>query len=610
MFNKLTLRDRIFLISFMLILLAISMIWIFIRPNYKEAIINERTTIVTQLQEYSLRQVDQRVRVWLNSLNRFAEDLSGNPEQTEILVEKAINYTPGLMRILISEPNSNQNIDIKKRIFNETDFTLPTLNWTPSRLDPQISFVWYYEENNPNSFFVAERAIQIGEDIYYIRLFYDSNPLNDALLIIPLGGQYKTNILNSSGAQLIVDESIKFPKELIGDASYASKSAMTISGSDWFVLSSRFETLPLWHLVAVEESYVLQPVRTLLIFTMIAAGGILSIMLFFSWYVSNKVNQPIQKLLTDVSHLSELNFSHHIDKVNLPEFEAMRVTLDDIRMRLERYQQLNVEKIILEEWKNRYMMTYSEDMVGIIGEDGKFSFINNQMMFTLRSLGLNSESVTLNDILSNKSVNISKPTQALHSPDPFTVRIDQSELSITHNDGNAYYYDFQLLAISDKEGNEMGAYVMIHDKTEDRLLDVKRNDMINIIVHELKNPITGVVGLSEILMKESSFTIEDQKNFISEIHISGTRMNNLVNRFLEVQRLESNQKVEFSRVHLNSLISDVVTISKPHLNSKDLLLNVSANKENIVLEANRELLFDAIQILVSNALNMGKETEQ
>lgn len=59
--------------------------------------------------------------------------------------------------------------------------------------------------------------------------------------------------------------------------------------------------------------------------------------------------------------------------------------------------------------------------------------------------------------------------------------------------------------------------------------------MINVIVHELKNPITGVVGLSRLIIETDNMQPEEAKTLMKEVLNSGERMNELVNRFLEVQ---------------------------------------------------------------------------
>lgn len=606
MYKNLTLRDRIFLISSILILAAVALIWIFVLPRYQEAVVKERTTIVSQLQEYTLRQTDNTFRIWLNSILRLSEDLAQNPAQTAEIVNKAINYTPGLMRVLISDTQSDQTVNVVKAQYSEVDFTINEVSWYSSRINPSINTAWHHAPNRSVDFFLADRAFQIGDNIFRVTMYFNAQRLRENLITIPLGGEYEANILSASGENIINDATFDFPKELIGEASFSNEKEVPLNGKNWYILSSRFETIPFWHLIAIEETFILEPVQQLKIFSLATAGAVLLFMLVFSWYVSRRINRPIEQLLDDIDYLAKLEFDHKIKAVALPEFQPMHDTLENIRETLKRYQKLNVEKIILEEWKNKYMVTYSEDLVAIIDNNNQFSFLNNQFISLLENLKLNPNNTTLKDVLGHTDIKVEKSSQSIHYPDPFTIKVDQAQLTHISDTGVNYYYDYQYLSIIDEDGKQIGAYVIIHDKTQDRLLDIKRNDMINVIVHELKNPITGVVGLSKLIMDSDSMSMEESKVLISEVFNSGERMNELVNRFLEVQKLEAgNTSIDISNVNMLNIVKEVRSLTKPLLTSKELTTKVNTTGNDFVFEGDKDLVFDAVQNLLSNAIKYG-----
>jgi len=606
MFQKLTLRDRIFLISSLLIMAAITLIWVFIKPEYQDKIVKERTTIVSQLQEYTLRQTDGTIRNWLNSTIRLAQDLSQDPGNAPELANKAINYTPGLMRVIIADTESDEEIDLIRGIYNSIDFTIEQIDWYPSRIDETTNTALINHPEQTVDFFITERAFQIGSNVFKLRLYFNAQNLNNSLTNIPLGGTYFTSISNSLGESVTPSSTFQFPNDLIGETSFSDEKMITIDSKNWYVLSSRFETIPFWHLVAVDDAFILEPVNQLLRFSYYTAAFVLLFMFGFSWYVSLRVNKPIKLLLEDVEYLGNLDFDHRIKQVSLPEFQPMHDTLENIRATLSRYQKLNVEKIILEEWKNKYMVTYSEDLIGIIGEEGTFTFINNQFISFLEDLELNPKNASLEKILNHSNIKVSESNQALHYPDPFTIKVNQSSLTHSTSEGTEYFYDFQYLSILDESNEEIGAYVIIHDKTEDRLLDIKRNDMINVIVHELKNPITGVVGLSRLIIETDDMEPAESKTLMQEVLNSGERMNELVNRFLEVQKLEAgNTSLNVSEIDVKEVIEDVTMLSKPLLSSKSLSLSVTETGKKFNIEADKDLVFDAIQNILSNAVKYG-----
>lgn len=607
MFQKLTLRDRIFLISSLLIMAAITLIWVFIKPEYQDKIVKERTTIVSQLQEYTLRQTDGTIRNWLNSTIRLAQDLSQDPANAPELANKAINYTPGLMRVIIADTESDEEIDLIRAIYDSIDFSIEQIDWYPSRIDETTNTALINRPEQTVDFFITERAFQIGSNVFKLRLYFNAQNLNNSLTNIPLGGTYFTSISNSLGESITPSSSFEFPNDLIGETSFSDEKMITIDSKNWYILSSRFETIPFWHLVAVDDAFILEPVNQLLRFSYYTAAFVLLFMFGFSWYVSLRVNKPIKLLLEDVEYLGNLDFEHRIKQVSLPEFQPMHDTLENIRATLSRYQKLNVEKIILEEWKNKYMVTYSEDMIGAVGEEGTFTFTNNQLIALLEELELNPKNTSLEKILDHSNIKVSESNQTLHYPDPFTVKVNQSSLTHSTNEGAEYFYDFQYLSILDESNEEIGAYVIIHDKTEDRLLDIKRNDMINVIVHELKNPITGVVGLSRLIIETDDMEPAESKALMQEVLNSGERMNELVNRFLEVQKLEAgNTSLNVSDIDVKKVIEDVTMLSKPLLSSKSLSLSVTETGKKFNIEADKDLVFDAIQNILSNAVKYGE----
>lgn len=620
MYKKLTLRNRIFLITSCLILLAYALVLLFVRPKYKEAIITERTTIVSQLQEYSLRRTDETIRNWLNATTLLSENIQTEPGDIQSIARKAINYTPGLVRITLTEPGSEEMIDITRTIFQGIDFPTTVDEWYESRIDPRINISWLPDTLNTIDIFIAQRTIQIdsfdevGNQIEYLftlNMFFNAKTLTTELTDIPLGeGDYKADIVSSFGTQ-IVNNSFIFHSELIGEASFSERKEVELNGELWFILSSRFETIPFWHLIAVEDGFILEPVNNLVLFSFFTGIGILSLMVFFSWYVSIRMNKPIEQILKDVDHISKLEFNESIREVDLPEFVVMRETLENIRVTLLRYQKINVEKIILEEWKNRYMMTYSEDFIGILDNEGKFRFANNHFVGFIESFGHNPKDVTFKKLLETSKLELSKSNQTVHYPNPYTIKINQAELAHFVDEESTYFYDYQHIAFEDEQGSSQGALVVLHDKTKDRLLDIKRTDMINIIVHELKNPITGVVGLSKLMIDNTDMSEDEKEDLLKEIYLSGERMNDLVNRFLDVQRLEYGRTpVEFSPIDLFQLVNDVKSVSNVLLSQKNLRINISAKGTSFIVSGSKDLLFDAIQNLVSNAIKYGDSNRE
>jgi signal transduction histidine kinase len=211
-----------------------------------------------------------------------------------------------------------------------------------------------------------------------------------------------------------------------------------------------------------------------------------------------------------------------------------------MRQTLDRYQKLNVEKIIFEEWKNKLLMTYSEDLIGIAGGDDRFTFQNKRFAELCHELGFQT-APTRDEFFRHRSVKIVKRSKSTESLATFEAERYQSELEITFGE-TVQAYRTQTVALYTAEKTLVGSFIILHDLTQERELEKIKAETMNIIVHELRSPLNSVIGFSDLLLQPMEFDDAQRKEFITLIHQSGHRLLKLVNRFLDVMRLESGQQ--------------------------------------------------------------------
>ena len=154
------------------------------------------------------------------------------------------------------------------------------------------------------------------------------------------------------------------------------------------------------------------------------------IILVVGWIISRQISRPIARLVKDVQQLSNLDFTQTIQIPAMKDLRGMGETIEIMRQVLERYQRLNVEKIILEEWKNKLFMTHSDDMIGITDGTGAFIFRNDKLeefcSFLLPTRSFNAKS----DILTHPSITRMKEMIRDDNADALQVHFIQSELKV------------------------------------------------------------------------------------------------------------------------------------------------------------------------------------
>jgi signal transduction histidine kinase len=149
----------------------------------------------------------------------------------------------------------------------------------------------------------------------------------------------------------------------------------------------------------------------------------------------------------------------------------------------------------------------------------------------------------------------------------------------------------------------VGRLFMMRDITDARLLDQFRDDLTHTMVHDLRNPLTGIhAALTLLLRGAGDSLLEGQRRIIRIALLSAERMVKLVNAILDISRLETGQMPLKPVVfRFSDVVRDSVELQKLTILQHDLDF-VNAVPENVPLvRADRELIERVLQNLMGNA---------
>lgn len=99
----------------------------------------------------------------------------------------------------------------------------------------------------------------------------------------------------------------------------------------------------------------------------------------------------------------------------------------------------------------------------------------------------------------------------------------------------------------------IGAVTVLHDISDLRALDRMKDDLLSTVNHELRTPLTSLRGFAELLY-ERELPREEQKTFLQIMLQETKRLTNLINDFLDIQRVEANAMI-FRREDVDDLPS-------------------------------------------------------
>lgn len=139
-------------------------------------------------------------------------------------------------------------------------------------------------------------------------------------------------------------------------------------------------------------------------------------------------------------------------------------------------------------------------------------------------------------------------------------------------------------------------------RNEQRLSDISREEWISNLSHDIRTPLTSLIGYGELLADpEYPPSMEDKKKYIEIINSKGEYIENLLDDLNMATRLKHNQlPLKFESVEL---VSEMKEILIDVLNTKFSEHNITFtySHESIIAEVDRRLYKRALVNLVYNA---------
>ena len=142
-------------------------------------------------------------------------------------------------------------------------------------------------------------------------------------------------------------------------------------------------------------------------------------------------------------------------------------------------------------------------------------------------------------------------------------------------------------------------------------LDKDKNDFLGIAAHDLKNPLTSIIGMSDLLRKLHEKMPEQQRqHYLERISHSGQRMMRIISNLLDVNAMDTGHlHLQLQALDLGKILQDVALQYAEMLKAKDLQLNLDI-QDAVMVHADFDACVQIIDNLVSNAIKyspLGKQ---
>ncbi|KOP66638.1 histidine kinase [Bacillus sp. FJAT-18019] len=138
--------------------------------------------------------------------------------------------------------------------------------------------------------------------------------------------------------------------------------------------------------------------------------------------------------------------------------------------------------------------------------------------------------------------------------------------------------------------------------------EIAMRRMLANISHDLKTPLTVVLGYIETLNQKADLPMEERERLLDKVHTKTVEIVELINRFFDLAKLESGDKeMPLTRIHINEISRKSMLMFYDLIESEGLQADIDIPETPLYAWGNEEGLNRALNNVLSNAIRYGSQ---
>jgi PAS domain S-box-containing protein len=148
---------------------------------------------------------------------------------------------------------------------------------------------------------------------------------------------------------------------------------------------------------------------------------------------------------------------------------------------------------------------------------------------------------------------------------------------------------------------EVGFALTMHDITDLKEIDRVRSEFIHTVSHDLRSPLTSVIGYTELVERAGSLN-DNQREFLKRIQESVQHITSLINDLLELGSIEAGLDTRREFVQVDGVLNYTLEMLQGQIKAKHIKVQTEITPALPALRANPVRLRQVLDNVVGNAI--------
>jgi PAS domain S-box-containing protein len=138
--------------------------------------------------------------------------------------------------------------------------------------------------------------------------------------------------------------------------------------------------------------------------------------------------------------------------------------------------------------------------------------------------------------------------------------IRDEEMEMHRADGTSMWVNLSVRPIVDEEGRVIASRSVVTDITEQKKLDQLKDDFIGLVSHELRSPLTVIMGALNTVLSEGAYLSEEETHqLLKDAALESETLSHLLGNLLELSRAQAERLILHAEaIDVEKVIQDAV----------------------------------------------------
>jgi PAS domain S-box len=179
---------------------------------------------------------------------------------------------------------------------------------------------------------------------------------------------------------------------------------------------------------------------------------------------------------------------------------------------------------------------------------------------------------------------------------------------ITLGDENPMILDVNISAVKSLPGQDPKTMIVFHNVTRLKKLEQVRADFVANVTHEIKTPLTAIIGFVETLQQGAIDDRVKAQKFLLTIHENAQRLNRLVDDLLTLSSIELGEtELHLEGLALEDVFETALTLISPRAALKNVRIQRDVQPGLPMVCADRDRLVQILVNVLDNAVKFTPE---